>query len=207
MARLVLVRHGETVWQREHRYSGSSDVALSDRGRRQAELLGRWAKEADIDALWSSPLRRARHTAEAVTRATGLEATVDERLRELHFGEGEGRTLDELARAFPDEVAAFRSDPVGHHLPEGEDPRAAVRRAAGCLGEIATVHPGGRVMVVFHSTLLRLVLCELLGVPLNDYRRVFPMVRNCALTEIVLEAGLVSLMEFNTPIDFAAGDR
>jgi broad specificity phosphatase PhoE len=67
--------------------------------------------------------------------------------------------------------------------------------------DIAARHPGGRVLVVAHSTLKRLVLCSLLDLPLNEYRRVFPSVGNCALTEIRLKDREVSLLEFNTPVD------
>lgn len=203
MARLVLVRHAESVWQEEQRYSGSSEVGLSTRGREQAELLGRWAKGASIDAMWSSPQRRTLDTAVEVTRATGMEPIVDERLRELDFGAGEGHTLEELEQDFPDDVDAFRSAPVDHHLPRGEDPRAAARRVVECLQEIAQLHPQDRVLVVLHSTVMRLALCHFLGLPLNDYRRVFPLVRNCGLTEILLSGDQASLLQFNTPIHVA----
>jgi broad specificity phosphatase PhoE len=202
-ARIVLVRHGETVWHAENRYAGSSDVALTRRGLEQAELLAARAKGAGLSALWCSPLARARDTAAAVARTTGLQPRVDARLRELDFGEGEGSTIAEMQRRFPDRVAAFRADPVASHLPGGEDPRAAAERGATCIRELALTHPGGRVLVVTHTTLLRLVLCQLLGLPLSEYRRVFPFVRNCGLTEIQLDRDVVSLLEYNVPIEAA----
>lgn len=202
-ARIVLVRHGETAWHAENRYAGSSDVALTRRGREQAELLAAWAKTAGLSALWCSPLTRARDTAVAVARTTGLQPRVDARLRELDFGEAEGCTIAEMERRFPDRVAAFRADPVANHLPGGEDPRVAAERGATCIREIALTHPGGHVLVVAHTTLLRLVLCQLLGLPLSEYRRVFPFVRNCGLTEIQLDRDVVSLLEYNVPIEAA----
>ena len=200
-ARLVLTRHGETVWHAENRYAGASDVALTPRGREQAELLAAWAATAGLSGLWCSPLARARDTAAPVARATGLELRVDPRLRELDFGRAEGHTLAEMERLWPDRVAAFRADPVADHLPGGEDPRAAGRRGVACLRDLALAHPGGRLLVVAHNTLLRLVLCRLLGLPLRDYRRRFPAVRNCALTELRLDGGVVSLLQFNVPVD------
>jgi broad specificity phosphatase PhoE len=200
-ARIVLVRHGETVWHAENRYAGSSDVAVTRRGREQAELLAAWAKTAGLSALWCSPLARARDTAAAVARTTGLQPRVDARLRELDFGEGEGCTIAEMERRFPDRVAAFRADPVANHLPGGEDPRGAAERGAACVRDLALAHPGGRVLVVTHTTLLRLVLCQLLGLPLSEYRRVFPFVRNCGLTEVRLDRDVVSLLEYNVPIE------
>jgi probable phosphoglycerate mutase len=106
-----------------------------------------------------------------------------------------------MERAFPDALRAFRADPVAGHLPGGEDPAAAARRFTACLHDIAGRHPGGRVLVVAHSTALRLALCRLLGMPLKDYRRRFPSLGNCALTEIRLRDGDAALLEFNTAIE------
>ncbi|WP_433153991.1 histidine phosphatase family protein [Actinomadura nitritigenes] len=201
MTRLVLVRHGETEWHAENRYAGTSEVALTRRGLEQARLLGVWAEAARPDAVWCSDLGRARITAEPSAKAIGADPVVDARLRELHFGRGEGLTRDEMERAFPDALRAFRADPVAGHLPGGEDPAAAARRFTACLHDIAGRHPGGRVLVVAHSTALRLALCLLLGLPLKDYRRRFPSLGNCALTEIRLRDGDAALLEFNTAIE------
>jgi broad specificity phosphatase PhoE len=201
---LLLARHGETVWHLENRYAGSSDIELDDRGRQQAELLADWAKEAGLAGLWSSDLRRARDTAAPVARATGLAARVDPRLRELHFGRGEGRTMEEMAVAEPDRVASFLADPVAGHLPDGEDPVAAADRGLAAVRDIAAEAGDGRVLVVCHSTLLRLVLCRLLGLPLAGYRRLLPVVRNCGITELGFEAGRFWLLAYNAPIDARA---
>jgi broad specificity phosphatase PhoE len=204
MTRLVLARHGETVWHDGNRYAGRTDVALTAHGRAQAERLADWASSARLDALWCSPLGRARATAEPAARVTGLELHVDARLCEVDFGRGEGLTVAEMEQRFPDALRAFAADPVTHHLPGGEDPRAAVERALACLGEIGAAHPEGRVLVVAHTTLIRLVLCRLIGVPLADYRRVFPFVRNVALTELSYNGGAAALMTYNAPLDAEA---
>lgn len=201
MTRIVLVRHGETVWHADNRYAGRSDVALTPLGHEQAERLAGWAAAAELDAIWCSPLSRARETADAVALATGQQPTVDARLAELDFGRGEGLTTADMREQFPDALAAFHADPAAHHLPDGEDPRAAADRSLACLRDIASAHPSGRVLVVAHTTLIRLTLCDLIGVPIGNYRRLFPFVRNGAITEIRLEAGGASLMQFNTPLE------
>ncbi|MCO5999007.1 histidine phosphatase family protein [Actinoallomurus rhizosphaericola] len=201
MTQLVLVRHGETEWHAENRYAGVSDVALTARGLEQAQQLAAWAKTAGLAAVWTSDLTRAQLTATACAEALGVPVNVDERLRELDFGHAEGLTHDEMHEQFPDALRAFRADPVADHLPGGEDPTEAVRRFTGCLYDLVDRYPGDRVLVVAHTTAIRLALCELIGAPLRDYRRIFPSVRNCALTEIRLTREEAALLEFNTPIE------
>ncbi|MCT2581772.1 histidine phosphatase family protein [Actinophytocola gossypii] len=208
MTEFVLVRHGETTWHEENRYAGRTDVSLTDRGRRQAELLGQWAAGADLTAVRTSPLGRCRDTGLLAATGTGLTPVADERLLELDFGDGEGLTAAEMTARFPDARAAFETDPVEHHLPGGEHPAHAVDRAVGCLADLAGAHPDGRVLVVGHSTLNRLLLCHLLGIPLRQYRRTFPVVRNCALTTLRwASTGTAALIELNRPVQDQPGSR
>ncbi|GAA3106140.1 histidine phosphatase family protein [Streptomyces rectiviolaceus] len=199
MTDFILVRHGETVWHAENRYAGRTDVPLTEHGPAQAAALAVWARAAELTAVWSSPLSRARLTAAPAADACGLTPRVDERLCELDFGQGDGLTRDEMRERFPERLAAFLDDPVEHHLPGGEDPRKAAARAAECLADIAREQPRGRVLLVAHSTLVRVLLCQLLGIPLSDYRRVFPQLLNGALTEIRVEDGQTALLRLNTP--------
>ncbi|MFI6564557.1 histidine phosphatase family protein [Streptomyces sp. NPDC050534] len=198
---LLLARHGQTVWHAENRYAGVSDVALTDTGRAQAEALGRWAAAHPVDAVWTSTVSRAIATAEPACRALGLTPHREQALRECDFGVVEGRTLAEFAQGDPDAAAAFRADPVAHPFPGAEDPKAAAERGAAALRRIAAAHDGGRVLVVAHNTLLRLVLCRLLSIPLADYRRVLPRLRNAAVTELRVEAGSVGLISLNVPCE------
>ncbi|MGW1774862.1 histidine phosphatase family protein [Streptomyces sp. NPDC002104] len=193
----VLVRHGETVWHTENRYAGRADIALTERGLRQAEELADWARTRSFDAVLHSPLSRARLTAAPAARAIGATPREDPRLYEIDFGRGEGLNLAEMAERFPEEHAAFLRDPVTHHLPGGEDPRAAADRARACLEEVHREFPGGRILVVAHNALFRVLLCELLGIDLSAYRQVFPVLDNGTLTEIRLGAGRPALLRFN----------
>ncbi|MEU3251639.1 histidine phosphatase family protein [Streptomyces sp. NPDC006997] len=196
---LLLARHGQSVWHAENRYAGVSDIALTDTGRAQAEALGRWAAAHAVDAVWTSPLSRAVATAEPACRALGIAAHRDAGLRECDFGAAEGRTLAEFAAEEPRRAAAYRVDPVAHPFPAAEDPRAAANRGAEALQRITGAHPGARVLVVSHNSLLRLALCTLLSVPLREYRRVFPALRNGAVSELVMDGGTAGLLSLNVP--------
>ncbi|WP_079123142.1 histidine phosphatase family protein [Streptomyces abyssalis] len=201
MTELVLVRHGETVWHAENRYAGSSDVELTERGAAQGRDLARWAsRQGEFAAVLSSPLRRCRRTAAPAAEAAGLPLRCEPRLRELHFGEGEGMTRAEMRRAFGDRLAAFHRDPAGSPLPGGEDPAAAAGRGLAALHDIAAAHPDGTVLAVSHNTLIRLVLCTVLGIPLSEYRRTFPELANTAPTTLRLREGRWSLIRFNAPL-------
>lgn len=202
MTHLVLVRHGETEWHAENRYAGVSDVPLTAHGVRQAQRLAAWAADAGLAAVWTSTLSRAQLTARGCADAAGVTMHVDARLRELDFGRAEGLTSTEMRDRFPAALRAFHADPVADHLPGGEDPADAALRFTACLYDIVARHPDDRVLVVAHTTAIRLTLCHLMGVPLRDYRRLFPAVRNCALTELRMTGDHeVALLEFNTPIE------
>ncbi|RSN71959.1 MULTISPECIES: histidine phosphatase family protein [Actinomadura] len=194
---LYLVRHGDTEWRAENRYAGVSDIALTDAGRDQAERLGRWAAGERVDAVWASPLNRARATAAPAASALHRPILIDGGLTELDFGSAEGRTLAELP---PADVEAFLADPVHGAFPGAEDPRKAVERGTAALRRAASRHRGERVLIVAHDTLLRLTLCGLLGIDPSRYRTVFPRVRACAVTELAVTAQSAALMSYNAPI-------
>ena len=141
MTYLVLVRHGETVWHAENRYAGISDIALTTRGLEQAAQLAAWARTARLSAVWASTLSRAQLTAAACAEVAGTPLRVDERLRELDFGAGEGLTSAQMRDRFPDAPDAVRADPVASHMPDGEDPVKAADRFTACLYDIADQHP------------------------------------------------------------------
>ena len=174
MTELVLVRHGETVWHADNRYAGRSDVALTERGPRAGRALARWAADAGLDAVLTSPLRRARETAGPAARGRGPPAAGRRAPRRGRLRQGR--------RAHPRRDARARSPtPSRRSSLSGEPPAARGRGRRGRRGprpaglrEACREHPDGRVLVVAHQTLLRLLLCALLDIPLDRYRTVFP---------------------------------
>ncbi|GHJ41089.1 alpha-ribazole phosphatase [Streptomyces sp. TS71-3] len=198
-ARLLLVRHGETVWHAENRYAGISDVALTDRGARQAAALGEWALRRGADAVACSPLARTRATAQPAADLLGLHLEVVPELREVDFGWGEGRTIAEMAAEDAEAVRRFRADAESGAFPGSEPPSAAAARATAALRALAARHPGGTVLVVAHNTLLRIALCGMLGIPVGRYRLVLPRLDNAAVTEIQVSGEHTALLSLNVP--------
>jgi probable phosphoglycerate mutase len=193
---VVLARHGRTEWHHGNRYTGSTDLPIDEVGHRQAQCLKEWAEDFAPDALWSSPMLRARQTAAPAAEALGLTVMVDERLREVDFGSAEGKRLGELP---PSVARAFELDPVGGHFPGGEDPAAAADRVEQAFHQLGRDHLGQKVLVVAHNTLIRLVVCRVLGLELKEYRRLLPALGPAALVRLRWQDGTVGLEAFNTP--------
>ncbi len=183
MARLLLARHAETVWHAENRYAGGrSEPELTDRGMRQAEQLAKAAVAIGVDVVVSSPQRRAVTTATPAAAALGVPLHLRPDLREVDFGDLEGHTLAEMD---PEAVHRFRTDAAANPFPGAEPLADAGQRCAAALRDLNT-HHDGTVLVVAHSSLFRITLCTLLGIPVGHYRHAFPYLKNAALTEIQL---------------------
>lgn len=151
---LIVIRHGETAWNREKRMQGTTDTQLSDVGRAQAQALGRRLAGRDFAALYTSDLSRARDTAWAIGEHAGREPMMEPRLRERRFGIFEGLTAEEIRARYPAEHACFVSRDPDYEVPGGESARAFAGRCLGCLTEIAERHPGDEVVVVTHGLVL-----------------------------------------------------
>ena len=139
MIHLLLVRHGQTDWNEQHRYQGQTDIPLNDTGREQASTVVPRMKAYDIDAVYASDLKRARETAEIVSRETGVEVRSDPRLRELSFGVFEGLTFDEIGEQWPDELSAWIAD-RSSTPPGGEPMDRFVARLREFLADIEANH-------------------------------------------------------------------
>jgi probable phosphoglycerate mutase len=152
--RLVVIRHGETEWNRERRMQGTTDTRLSDLGRAQARALGVRLASHGFTALYSSDLSRARDTAHAIAEHTGRSVVTDPRLQERRFGIFEGLLAAEIKSRYPEEHARFASRDPDYEVPGGESASAFTARCLGCLSEIAGRHPGEEVVVVTHGLVL-----------------------------------------------------
>jgi len=151
---LIVIRHGETVWNREKRMQGTTDTPLTDVGREQAQALGRRLAGHAFVALYTSDLSRARDTARAIAEHTGRAAVTEPRLQERRFGIFEGLTFEEIVARYPEEHARFASRDPDYAVPGGESAHSFTQRCVGCLAEIAGRHRGHEVVVVTHGLVL-----------------------------------------------------
>ncbi|WP_258360481.1 alpha-ribazole phosphatase [Moorella sulfitireducens (nom. illeg.)] len=165
--RVYLVRHGETEWNNSGRYQGHSDVALSPRGRQQAELLRERLRHIPLDVVYSSDLSRARETAASIAAPHGLGVKVTAGLREINFGAWEGMTHEEIVASFPCEWEAWRQDPASTIVPGGESFRQVKERVWQAFNGIVRHEKGRRILLVAHGGSLRVLICSVLGLDLT----------------------------------------
>ena len=167
MTRIFLIRHGETEWNNEGRLQGNSNVLLSPEGIHQAQLLAAHAPFHNIDAIYSSDLSRAVHTAEILADRFGLSVIKESGFRETNFGEWEGRKLSELALDESDGFERFFTKPERVHPPGGETFLSSQARAMTALEEIVAAHEEQSIIIVSHGSVIRLILCAALGMPIR----------------------------------------
>jgi len=168
--RILLVRHGTTVSSTEDRFSGSTDVALSDAGREQARLLARRLAGESLVAVYASPMHRTVETANLLAAPHGLVPVTRDGLREIDHGRWEGLRRKEVEERFGAEYAAWESDPFTSAPEGGETGLAVMARALPVLHEIVRRHAGDEVLVVSHKATIRLLVSSVLGFDARGYR-------------------------------------
>lgn len=176
MTTLYLIRHGQTQWNLEGKYTGQSDIPLNDTGREQARAAAEEARLAPPDVIISSDLIRAIETAEIVAAGCGYSGVIrqDRRLREINQGVWEGMHFDEIKRKFAVEFAAREANPLDVAAPEGETVGQVQERVVGAVQEICARHPDQTVALVAHGLALAIVRAWLTDHPINDVWSLIP---------------------------------
>jgi broad specificity phosphatase PhoE len=167
MARYVFIRHGESVWNGERRIQGNQDPPLSPRGRQQAARLAASVSFhlRTAAAIYTSPLRRAAETAEALGAATGLPVLPEPGLQEMRLGRWEGMRVPEIQAAFPGSYERWLADPLTHPAPDGERLEEFVRRVVDAWTRLCAAHPEHDLVLVSHGGPIKAIVCHVLGVP------------------------------------------
>lgn len=179
MLTVVLSRHGLTPRSDPEQHLGQGiDIGLSDEGRAGALALGRRLRGVAFDRVVSSPLRRAIETASPLAKAARRTLEIDARLAEMDYGEWEGRTYAEIDARDLEYRRRWEDDPAALRCPGGESGDEVADRCRAFLADAIVAagngtEAGGRILVVAHATVNRIILCVALGVPVRDYRRRF----------------------------------
>ncbi len=180
MTELILVRHGQTDWNVEGRYQGQADPPLNDTGLRQARQTALELQTLGLEALYTSDLRRARQTAQAVADATGLPVQLEPRLRELNLGAWQGVLYTEIKARYPALIRRWEEAPLETTPPDGESILALRHRVLDAVAEIVARHSSNdlnryyKVCVVAHKTPIAIIKCHYLDIPLERIWSLLP---------------------------------
>lgn len=165
--RIYLVRHGQVEGHEEKRYNGQGDVSLTPKGQAQYGMLSMRLQKKSIAAVYSSDLKRCVEGAQLLASGHGVEPQLREELRELHIGDWEGMTWQELQQQYPDQWQARLDDIVSYRVPGGESLADLAARVKPAIEKIVSEHPGDELIVVGHGGVNRVILLEAIGAPLE----------------------------------------
>jgi len=168
--RVYLIRHGATGLSSENRFSGGTDVDLSETGRWQAGRLAERLADDRIAAVYCSPMRRTVETATIIATQHGLEPVLQPGLREIHHGHWETMSRDQVEASFPEEYAVWQSDPFTFAPQGGESGLSVMARALPVVRELVVRHIDENIALVSHKATIRLLISSLLGFDARGYR-------------------------------------
>ena len=173
MMRIILVRHGQTTWNKEDRVRGQTEVPLDDTGLAQAEATAvRVIGDFKPAAVFCSPLRRAVQTAEAIAQKAGVSAQPVAGLNDLHFGQWQGLAVTEVRQRWPEMARAWFEAPHTVRFPAGESLDILRDRGMAAVRQIADRHPDQDVVIVGHMVVNRVLLLATLGLDNSHYWRI-----------------------------------
>lgn len=196
MTRIILVRHGQTAWNREERFRGHADIPLDETGFAQAEAVAkRIAIEWKPDVICAGPLARTIQTAEPTARYFNLPVLVEPGLIDADCGKWQGFSPDQVRVKWPAEFETYLHSPLAFQFPGGESLEGARLRALQSVNELADAHPGKTVMLVSHTALNRLILLSVLGMDSSGFWKLRQ--DTCAINSFELEDGSFTLSLLN----------
>lgn len=172
ITRIVLIRHGQTEWNRVERFGGRIDVPLNEQGHLQAQAVARRLFSWHIDGLYSSPLTRALQTAQPIAEACGRSVSPLEGITDVDYGSWAGLSLEEAASQYPDLFNTWAEHPQLIRFPGGESLEQVESRAMAALGEVCAAHQGQTIAMVSHVVVNRVLICGALGLGSRFFWRI-----------------------------------
>ncbi|RJR20838.1 MAG: histidine phosphatase family protein [Desulfobacteraceae bacterium] len=175
MGLIYLIRHGQTMWNKEEVFRGQSDIPLNDFGRQQASAIAKELQEKKLQnpVFFSSPLKRARETAEiASSFLPGISVIDIEALIDIHFGEWQGQAKEKIEKLYPELYRMWLESPAEVVFPGGEDLKKVADRAEKAFIAIAREHMENDVIIVTHRVINKVLLCRLLGAGFDSFWKI-----------------------------------
>lgn len=195
MTTIYLIRHCEALGNKSGTFQGSIDSDITEIGAKQLEFLGQRFKNKPIDMVFSSPLLRAKRTAQAVADAVGLDLNIDAGLTEIHGGDIEGMFYADIYKKFPEIEYVWTYTPQNFAPPNGEPMRVSYERITNTVFNLAKENTGKTIVIASHGAVTRCLLCKLIY---NDIERLNDVVwcDNTAVTKIVFDQNMNHRIEY-----------
>jgi len=194
LTRFILVRHGQTEWNLVERFRGRADLALDDTGRRQAEAAALRLKAEHAAAIYSSPLKRALQTADAIAKQLKLSVQPWEGLIDIDFGSFQGLSSEEASKKDSKLFTMWVEQPHLVHFPEGESLDFVRQRVLAAVDGLASKHVDQTVILVSHTVVCRVLMCAMLGLNNSHFWQVRQDVNAINIFELRDGAPLVMLV-------------
>ena len=194
MSRLLLVRHGNTKLNSAERFWGQTDVELGAEGIRQVEQLRDRLETEQIDAVYTSNLRRAIATAEIIASRHQTAITTCAELREINFGKVEGLTFTEISQLYPDFAKSLADWNVQARFPDGESREELNARVLKFLPRLEKHSPEETVLIVAHSGTLRILICNLIGIEPRHWRQFRLSLGSLSILNTYPQGAILSLL-------------
>jgi len=172
MTQIILVRHGQTPWNKDKIFRGSRDIPLNDQGREEARLAGEWLKGETIHAAYCSPLSRARDTARAIARHHHLAVADLPGLTDLCYGDWEGLPLNEVKVTYAELYRRWETAPATVRFPRGETLDEVRDRALKAVEEVVRRHPGQIVLLAAHRAVNKVLIAAFIGLDNSHFWRI-----------------------------------
>ena len=191
---LYMVRHGQTASSRENRFTGSSDPPLTTVGEAMAQAFAQTYASTTWEAIYTSPMLRARQTADPLSRLTGVPTTLEDGLKEIAYGEWEGLRQEDVKRRWPEAFEYWADDVASRGTPGGETAFHVAARSMRVVEAIRSRHHQGNVLIVSHKATLRVITCALLGLDVRLFReRIAEPVSTVTMFKVTRTTALLNL--------------
>ncbi len=194
--RLIIIRHGESEWNRVGRYQGQADAPLSALGIQQADALANRLRTETFAAIYTSPLQRAARTAAAVARFhPAVPLREEQALLEIHHGEWQGLLTEEVTARFGDGLREWRQHPTRAQMPGGESFSNILKRVLDCKDRLLAAHTDATVLVSTHDVVVKILVADALGMNMDRINRIW--VTNASISAVEYGADLPYLVSLS----------
>ncbi len=182
MNKLYLVRHGESLWNKNGRVQGQKDIILTENGKQQAIKLSKRLKQEKIDYIYTSSLKRAKHTAKFISKQLNVRLIIEDNLKERNFGVWEGLFIEDIKKNYEKEYELWKTHPYNFKIHKSETVEDVLIRVKLFLEYLNNNYMKKSILIVSHTVIIKLIIIEMLKLKITDYSKYH--ISNCSLSII-----------------------